>query len=71
MSSSGKFVPNKAGMAKLQRDLDEKQFSSGIQIPSGGTESDAIDEVKKQMKGMGITPNDAEVRKLVEKHRGS
>lgn len=70
MSNSGKFVPNKAGMAKLQRDL-EKQFSAGIQIPLGGTESDAIDEVKKQMKDMGITPNDAEVRKLVQKHRGS
>ncbi len=70
MGSSGKFVPNKAGMAKLQRDL-QKQFSAGIQIPLGGTESDAIDEVKKQMKGMGITPNDAEVRKLVQKHRGS
>ncbi|MGV0716190.1 hypothetical protein ABQE93_12370 [Mycolicibacterium sp. XJ662] len=69
MSSSGKFVPSKAGMAKLQRDL-EKQFSAGIQIPLGGTESDAIDEVKKQMKGIGITPNDAEVRKLVQKHRG-
>lgn len=35
-----------------------------------GTEPDAIDEVKKQMKGMGITPNDAEVRKLVQKHCG-
>lgn len=70
MSSSGNFVPNKAGMAKLQRDL-EKQFSVGIQIPLGGTESDAIVEVKKQVKGMGITPNDAEVRKLVQKHRGS
>ena len=70
MSSSGKFVPNKVGMAKLQRDLG-KQFSAGIQIPLGGSESDAINEVKKQMKGMGITPNDAEVRTLVQKHRGS
>lgn len=70
MSSSGKFVLNKAGMAKLQRDL-EKKFSPGIQIPLDGTESDAINQVKKQMKGMGITPNDAEVRKLVQKHRGS
>lgn len=47
MSTSGKFVPNRAGMAKLQRDLE------------------------KQMKGMGITPNDTEARKLVQKHRGS
>lgn len=69
MSRSGKFVPNKASMAKLQRDL-AKQFSAGIQIPLDGTEAEAIDEVKKQMKAMGITPNDAEVRKLIQKHRG-
>ncbi len=70
--SQRKNSPDTPGriMAKLQRDL-QKQFSAGIQIPLGGTESDAIDEVKKQMKGMGITPNDAEVRKLVQKHRGS
>lgn len=57
MSSSEKSVPKRPpGIAKLQRDLVEKQFSAGIQSPLGGTESDAIDEVKKQMKGMESRP---------------
>ncbi|MBX7453409.1 hypothetical protein GR927_35970 [Mycolicibacterium sp. 3033] len=68
MSNSGKFVPNKAGMAKLQRDL-EKKFSAGIQIPLSGSEADAVADVKKQMKNMGLTPNEAEVRKMVRDAR--
>ena len=62
------FKENRAGMDKLRRDL-AKQLSAGIKIPAGGSEADAVAAVKNQMKGMGITPNDAEVRKLVQEAR--
>jgi hypothetical protein len=58
------FKINKAGMDKLQRDLEE-QFSAGIQIPADGSEDDAIRSVKDQLEQMGVTPNDSEVRKMV------
>jgi hypothetical protein len=62
------FKINKAGMDKLQRDL-EKQFSGGIEIPLDGSEEDAIRSVKDQLKEMGATPNDSEVEKLVRDAR--
>ncbi|ORV91187.1 hypothetical protein AWC11_11310 [Mycobacterium interjectum] len=43
----------------------EKRLSAGIRIPLDGTEHDAIHSVKHQMKEMGLTPNDAEVVKIV------
>jgi hypothetical protein len=58
------FKINKAGMDKLQRDLEE-QFSAGIQIPADGSEDDAIRSVNYQLEQRGVTPNDSEVRKIV------
>ena len=62
------FKINRAGMDKLQRDL-EKQFSGGIQIPLEGSEEDAVRSVKDQLKKMGATPNDSEVEKMVRDAR--
>lgn len=66
--SKGGFKINQAGMAKLQHDL-EKKFSGGINIPLGGTEADAIRDVKNQLINLGVQPNDAEVRRLVQEKR--
>jgi hypothetical protein len=63
------FEINEAGMREFERQL-EKQFSAGIQIPLGGSEDDAIRSVKDQLKKMGVTPNDAEVEKMVRDARG-
>jgi hypothetical protein len=62
------FRINKAGMKKLERDL-EKQFSGGIQIPLDGSEAEAIRSVKDQLNNMGVTPNDSEVQKMVRDAR--
>lgn len=62
------FKINTAGMKKLERDL-QKQFSAGIRVPLGGSESEAIQSVTKQLKDMGLTPNDSEVEKLVRESR--
>jgi|KBSSwiStaDraftv2_1062776.scaffolds.fasta_scaffold2419799_1 hypothetical protein len=62
------FEINEAGMKNLEQDLAEK-FSAGIQIPAEGSEADAIDNVKDQLKNMGATPNDAEVEKIVREAR--
>jgi hypothetical protein len=64
----GDFKINKAGMEKLEQDL-ERQFSGGIQIPAGGSEAEAVRSVKDQLRNMGATPNDAEVRKMVREAR--
>jgi hypothetical protein len=66
----GDFKINKAGTKKLEQDL-EKQFSDGIQIPVGGSEAEAVRSVKDQLKKMGATPNDSEVRKMVRDTRKS
>ena len=58
------FKINKAGMDNLERDLQEK-FASGVQVPRGGSEADAIASVKDQLIRRGATPNDAEVEKMV------
>jgi hypothetical protein len=55
-------------MAKLQRDL-EKQFSAGVKVPAGGSEADAIKNVKDQLNGMGVTSSDAEAAKIVRATR--
>ncbi|OBF42575.1 hypothetical protein A5719_03350 [Mycolicibacterium peregrinum] len=59
---------NQAGMRQLQRDL-EKRMSAGIRVPLDGSEADAIRSVKDQIKKMGATPDDAEVRKMVREAR--
>jgi hypothetical protein len=46
------FEINKAGMEQLERELQEK-FSSGIQVPQGGSEADAIQSVKDQFDPVG------------------
>ncbi len=61
---------NTAGMKKLVRDV-EKRVSKGIQIPLDGSEDEAIRSVKDQLKKMGLTPNDSEVRRLVRDRRNS
>jgi hypothetical protein len=58
------FEINEEGMREFERQL-EKQFSAGIQIPLDGSEDEAIRSVKDQLKKMGLTPNDAEVEKMV------
>ena len=62
------FKINKAGMKKLEQDL-EKKLSVEIQIPAGGSEADAVRSVKEQIKKTGATPNDSEVRKMVRDAR--
>ncbi|MFN6544743.1 hypothetical protein [Mycolicibacterium nivoides] len=59
---------NRADMRQLQRDL-EKSLSSGVRVPLDGSEADAIRSVKDQLKKMGATPDDGEVRKIVRKAR--
>ncbi|ORB01101.1 hypothetical protein BST33_10050 [Mycolicibacter minnesotensis] len=62
------FKINEAGMRQLQRDL-EKRVASGVEIPSGGSEADAIRSVKDQLKKMGLTPDDQGVRQMVRAAR--
>ncbi len=69
MSASGGFKINQAGMDNLKAKLEKRQFSSGIQVPLDGTEADAIQSVNDQLKKMGATPNEAEVRKIVREVR--
>jgi hypothetical protein len=57
-------------METLQREL-EKRFSEGIQIPLDGSEAEAIQSVKDQLRSMGVTPNDdSEIQKIVRDARG-
>jgi hypothetical protein len=66
MASSFKF--NKAGMKKLEQDIQKKV--AGVHIPPDGSEDDAVRSVTDQLKKMGTTPNDANVRKMVREARG-
>lgn len=59
-----KFKINNAGLRNLEKDL-KKKLSADVPVPTTGSESDATDSVKKQLKKMGVTPNDAEVRRIV------
>ncbi|WP_205877584.1 hypothetical protein [Mycobacterium camsae] len=64
----GKFRINTAGMKKLERDL-QKKFSGGVRVPLEGSESDAVQSVKRQLEDMGAVPNESEVKKMVRKSR--
>jgi hypothetical protein len=64
----GNFKINKAGMRKLERDL-QKQVP-GVHVPLDGSEDAAVRSVKDQLKKMGTAPNDANVRKMVREARG-
>lgn len=66
--SMNNFKPNSEGMRKLEKDL-AKRFSGGLSVPTGGTESAAVNSVKSQLRKMGVTPNDSEVRKIVRDAR--
>ncbi|CAN5875500.1 hypothetical protein BH09ACT7_BH09ACT7_29020 [soil metagenome] len=68
MADGFKFEINEEGMRQLEREPQEK-FSAGIQVPLGGSEADAIESVKEQLRGMGAEPNDAEVAKIVREAR--
>ena len=61
------FKPNKAGMKKLEKDLARRL--GGVNVPRGGSESAAVRDVKNQLKKKGVTPNDAEVQRVVRKQR--
>lgn len=61
---------NEDGLSELQRQLEE-QFSGGLDVPLGGSEEDAIRSVKEQLDAMGVTPNDAEIAKIVHDVRES
>jgi hypothetical protein len=61
---------NKDGLSELQRQLEE-QFSGGVNVPLGGSEEDAIRSVKEQLHAMGVTPNDAEIARIVRGVRES
>jgi hypothetical protein len=61
------FKINPAGIKKLERDIQKK--IPGVQVPLDGSEDDAIRSVKDQLKKMGATPNDSNVRKIVREAR--
>lgn len=63
------FKPTKAAIRKLENDL-KKKMAGGVKVPRGGSEAAAISDVKAQLKKMGVTPNDAEVRRTVREARG-
>ena len=63
------FKLNRAGMERLQRELEEK-FLGGLQVPKGGSEEDAVRSVRDQLEQLGVQPNGAEVRKMVREVRG-
>ena len=42
------FKLNRAGMERLQRELEEK-FLGGLQVPKGGSEEDAVRSVRDQL----------------------
>lgn len=62
------FTLNKAGIRKLENDL-KKKLPGGVTVPLSGSESAAIGSVKTQLKKMGVTPNDTEVRRMVREAR--
>ncbi|MCA9835132.1 MAG: hypothetical protein KC435_14350, partial [Thermomicrobiales bacterium] len=47
----------------------QKKVAGGVNIPTEGSESAAVNSVKSQLRKMGVTPNDAEVRKIVRDAR--
>jgi hypothetical protein len=61
---------SKAGMMKFERGLEES-LSMDIQIPQDGSEDEAIRSVKEQLKSLGTTSSDAEVRKRVRDARSA
>ena len=63
----GKFTINKAGMKKLEQDLQKEV--PGVQVPLDGSEDDAIRSIKDQLKKICATPNDAEIEKMVRNAR--
>ena len=65
---AGKFKINTSGMKKLEGDL-EKKSSGGLQVLSRGAEEEAVRSLQDQLKKMGVTPNDSEVRKMVRDAR--
>lgn len=55
-------------MKKLEKDLAKKLGS--VSVPRGGSESAAVRDVKNQLKKKkGVTPNDAEVQRVVREQR--
>lgn len=63
------FKINKAALKRLEQNV-QKQVP-GVQVPLGGSESDAICDVKDQLRKMGVTPNDSAITKMVRDVRRS
>lgn len=59
---------NPDAIKKLEQDL-AKRFASGVKVPLGGTEAEAIRSVNDQLRKLGAVPNEAAVRKLVREKR--
>jgi hypothetical protein len=66
----GGFEFNEEGMEELRRELEQK-LSLDVRIPLDGSEDEAIQSVKEQLRAKGATPDDSEIQQAVRNARGT
>ncbi|WNG89733.1 hypothetical protein C6A87_011595 [Mycobacterium sp. ITM-2016-00317] len=69
-----KIKINNVGIRRLQRKIEQQvheQLGDGLQVPTGGSEDDAVRSVEDQLRKAGLTPNTAEIRRIVRDARAT
>lgn len=61
------FEWDEDGFRKLQENL-ARAFQD-VSVPTGGSEEDAIADVKRQLIAQGVEPNDEGIVQFVREHR--
>lgn len=67
-----KIKINKAGIRRLQRKIEQQvheQLGDSLQVSKGGSEDDTVRSVENQLRKAGLTPNAAEIRRIVRDAR--
>lgn len=71
----GNFKINKAGMRKLEREIQQhvdKSVGGGVKVPLSGPEADAVRDVTGQLRKAGFKGNlAAEARRIVREVRAN
>ncbi|GAA1890785.1 hypothetical protein [Williamsia serinedens] len=59
---------NDREIERMLKDV-EKKVSKPVDVPTTGSEAAAVRKIKDELKRRGVTPNDAEIKKMVRDNR--
>lgn len=63
-----RFVPNEEGLAALEKQIQSRM--SAIEVDRSMSEDEAVEDVMRQLRAMGVTPDPSGIRQMVREQLG-